>query len=249
MDYNTYLQVKDILFLDIETVTNVPNFETLETRGKKLWERKSKYFQQKYELSLEESFQQKAGLFAEFSKIITISIGYFVITEQEEFQLRIKTFAGENEKEILSEFKTIIEEKFNQKILRLCSHNGKEFDFPFLCRRLLINKISLPQTLKIQGKKPWDIPHLDTLEMWKFGDRSMTSLETLSYIFGIPSSKQEMDGSMVSKVYYEEADPIPKIARYCESDVIVTAQVYLAMQCLPLVDKEQIIRTPLDIKN
>jgi DNA polymerase elongation subunit (family B) len=123
---------------------------------------------------------------------------------------------------------------------KLCAHNGKEFDFPYLSRRMLVNSITLPSLLHLSGAKKWEVPHLDTMEMWKFGDyKHYTSLDLLLALFNIPSSKSEMDGSKVNGVYYQEKD-LKKIATYCVSDVVAIAQLYLKMKNLPLIEERNI---------
>lgn len=240
MDRSIYLQVKDILFLDIETITSHEHYEMLNERGKKLWDKRAQFYD-KLELGEEQTYRQKAGIYAEFSKIISISVGFFLTDENDKLQFRVTSFSAKNEAEILQKFKNLIEDKFNPNTLRLCAHNGKEYDYPYLCRRFLINQISIPKVLDITGKKPWEISHLDTMEMWKFGEyKSFTSLETLAYAFGIPSSKNDIDGSQVSNTYYDEENGFEKITEYCKNDVVVTAQIYLSMQCLPQLTEKQI---------
>jgi DNA polymerase elongation subunit (family B) len=115
----------------------------------------------------------------------------------------------------------------SKKDLSLCAHNGKEFDFPYLSRRMMVNGISLPAVLDNAGKKPWEVKFVDTLELWKFGDyKHYTSLELLAYLFGIPTPKDDIDGSMVAGIYYQEKD-LPRIARYCEKDVLTIIRLLL----------------------
>lgn len=242
MDKNTYTQVKNILFLDIETITLFSSYEEMDERGKKLWDKKSLYFE-KFNLGIEQTYRQKGGIFAEFSKIIAISVGFFILDENDKLIFRVKTFSSLDEKEVLSNFKQLIEDKFNPSSLRLCAHNGKEFDYPYLCKRFLINQIRIPSVLDISGKKPWEIMHLDTMDMWKFGDfKNQTSLETLAYVFNVPSSKDDIDGSQVSNTFYDEENGLEKITNYCQNDVIVLAQIYLSFQCLPQLTENQIIK-------
>jgi len=193
-------------------------------------------------LTPEELYFQKAGIYAEFGKIVTIAVGYFAKVD-DVLSLRVKAFASDNEKEILNDFKGLLEQYFDQQKLALCAHNGKEFDFPYMCRRMLVNGVPPPSCLQIAAKKPWEILHLDTLEMWKFGDRkNFTSLDLLAALFDIPSSKDWIDGSKVNHTYYVEKD-LPRIAKYCMQDVVVTAQLYLKFNCMPLVKAENIIFT------
>ncbi len=225
--------LSNILFLDIETVSQVSDFDELSERKQNLWEKKS--VQWRKELSAEEAYE-KAAIYAEFGKIICISAG-FIHNEK----LHIKSFFGHNEADILTQFKVSLE-KFSQKRkVQLCAHNGKEFDFPYLCRRMLINDIVLPELLQLQGKKPWEVPFLDTLELWRFGDyKNYTSLDLLCEVFDIPTPKDGIDGSQVGKVYWEEQD-LERIVKYCEADVVALTQLYLRMQGMPLLSTEQIM--------
>lgn len=233
-------ELRDIVFLDIETVAITDDFNTLDERMKVQWSRKANFFKREEAQSDEDLYHQRAGIYAEFGKIICIAVGRFYENEAGELGLRTKSYYGDDEKAILLEFKTMIE-KFDQSTLKLCAHNGKEFDFPYICRRMLVNCISLPQVLNLSGKKSWDVPHLDTLEMWKFGDyKHYTSLDLLAAIFSIPSSKGDMDGSQVNGVYYKEKN-LPKIQEYCVRDVVVLAQLFLKMKCLPLMQTQNII--------
>lgn len=229
----------DILFLDIETVSCVPDFDSLQERLKPLWNKKSLLLKQE-ENTCEELFFQRAGIYAEFGKIVTIAVGAFHKNDAGDLSLRVKALFSDDEKDLLLEFKELLESKFDSQRLYLCAHNGKEFDFPYICRRMACHGIPLPQVLEIGGKKPWEVKHLDTLEMWKFGDRkNYTSLELLAAIFDIETSKDGIDGSMVNHVYYKEKN-LQKIADYCKLDVLVTAKLYLKMKCLPGVKEENI---------
>ena len=232
--------IKNLLVIDVETASVVSEYEKLDDRFKPLWDRKAKKFDPDSDVS--EVFAEKAALLAEFGRIISIGVGYFHLNDNEETCLRVKVFAGKDEKEILNEFKQLVEEKFDQKKLTFVAHNGKEFDYPFLCRRMLVHGISLPVVLDFYNKKPWEIPHEDTMQMWRFGEiRNYTSLELLAALFGIESSKTDMDGSMVSGVFHQEGD-IERIKEYCRNDVIVTARIYLRLQVLPDLKPENIFK-------
>jgi predicted PolB exonuclease-like 3'-5' exonuclease len=186
-------------------------------------------------------FHERAGIYAEFGKIIVVAIGKYFDTESGSIGLKTKYFAGHNEKIILEDLKNTLE-KNDQSKTKLCAHNGKEFDFPYLCRRMLVNNVPLPSLLNISGRKSWEIPHLDTMELWKFGDyKHYTSLDLLAALFEIPTSKESMDGSMVNEVYYKEKD-LPKISEYCVRDVVAIAQLYLRMKGLPLIDEKDILK-------
>lgn len=232
-------QLKDILFIDIETAAQHAQFEDVDERLKKHWERKASFLKNEKELSAAEMYVDRAGIYAEYGKIVCISFGAFY-EENDELKLRVASLCGDDEKQIISDFIKIIEKHRAKNNLLLCAHNGKEFDFPYLCRRIVLNGIALPAILQLSGKKSWNIPHLDTLEMWKFGDyKHFTSLDLLAALFDIPSSKQEIDGSMVNHTYHVEKD-LDKINRYCISDVKVLAQLYLKLNGKELVPENNI---------
>jgi 3'-5' exonuclease len=232
-------ELKDILFLDIETVGCTDHYSKLNERLKTQWARKANFLKREESQTDEELFHERAGIYAEFGKIVVIAIGIYIENEHGELGLRTKSFADHDEKKLLLDFKNMLEKM--GPAVRLCAHNGKEFDFPYLCRRMLVNDLALPSVLNTAGKKPWEVNHLDTMEMWKFGDfKHYTSLDLLLAIFNIPSSKGVMDGSMVSKVYYQEGD-LNKIAEYCVGDVVAIAQLYLKMKGSPILKSENII--------
>lgn len=224
-----YEHLRNILFIDIETISAYESLSGESDQKKILWNHKSAYLKKREEddPTDEDFYFRKAGIFAEFGKIIAIGTG-FLHLDGDQVNLRIKTISNENEKELLEEFLTILN-KFNQHTLKFCAHNGKEFDYPYLCRRLLVNGFHLPHALQLMGKRSWEIQHLDTLELWKFGDyKHYTSLDLLASVFGIQSSKTDMKGSEVNEVYYREKN-LKKISEYCSRDVIVTAKLYLRL--------------------
>ena len=224
-------ELRDILFLDIETVASTNDYTTLDERIKTQWARKAQFFKREREQTDEEIFHERAGIYAEFGKIICVAVGKFIETDTGELGLRTKAYYGDDEAALLSDFKTMVE-KMDPVTLKLCAHNGKEFDYPYLCRRLLVNGIGLPAALNIMCKKSWEVQHLDTLDMWKFGDyKHYTSLDLLAAVFNIPSSKDGIDGSKVNAVYYQEKDLI-KIKDYCVRDVVVLAQLFLKLKCI-----------------
>ena len=230
------LHLENILFLDIETVPETQYFSDLDTTKKDLWELKSQY-QRKDEFTAEE-FYDRAGIWAEFGKIICISVGYVAI-QADVRTFRVTSFFGDEVK-ILKDFKNLLISHFSQTKHLLCAHNGKEFDFPYIARRMIINNIELPYKLNLFGKKPWEVPHLDTLELWKFGDyKNYTSLKLLTNILGIPSPKDDIDGSDVFKVFYEEKD-IDRIVDYCEKDTIAVAQIFLRLRGDELLHDDEI---------
>jgi 3'-5' exonuclease len=224
-------ELRDILFLDIETVASTNDYETLDERMKTQWARKALFFKRERNQSDEEIYQERAGIYAEFGKIVCVAVGKFIETETGELGLKTKAYYGDNEATLLSDFKGMIE-KMDPVNLKLCAHNGKEFDYPYLCRRMLVNGISLPPALNIMGKKSWEVQHLDTLDMWKFGDyKHYTSLDLLASLFNIPSSKNGIDGSQVNSVYYRDND-LSKIKDYCIQDVVVLAQLFLKLKSI-----------------
>lgn len=232
--------LKDLVFIDIETVPCEHSFDEVSESMQKLWTKKFIHINKDEEKSIEETYTEKAGIYSEFGKIVCISIGVFYLDKKEVLNFRVKAISNDDEMSLLNEFNDIMNDKFNPKNIRLCAHNGKEFDFPYISRRMIINGIEIPDYLQLSGKKPWEIKHIDTMEMWKFGDRkSFTSLELLTTIFNIPTPKDDIDGSMVAQVYYEQND-LEKIAIYCNKDVAATAQVYLRLQNKPILNEENI---------
>jgi uncharacterized protein YprB with RNaseH-like and TPR domain len=232
------LNLEHILFLDIETVPQHQEFSELDGTAQLLWEQKTQH-QRKDEFTPEE-FYDRAGIWAEFGKIVCISVGYFA-HKGEHRNFRVTSFHGD-ETQILKQFKQLLQDHFSQVKHLLCAHNGKEFDFPYIARRMVINGINLPYKLDLFGKKPWEVPHLDTMELWKFGDyKHYSSLKLLSYVLGIPSPKEDMDGSMVKDVFYKEND-IDRIVTYCELDVVTTAQVFLRLRNEELLNDDEIKR-------
>ena len=231
------LNLENILFLDIETVPETQYYSDLSTDKQALWEHKSQY-QRKDEFTAED-FYDRAGIWAEFGKIVCISVGYFNISDETR-TFRTTSFFGDEYK-ILNDFKTLLNTHFNQPKHLLCGHNGKEFDFPYIARRMIINAIELPEKLNLFGKKPWEVPHLDTLELWKFGDyKSYTSLKLLTHVLGIPSPKDDIDGSEVYRVFYEEKE-IDRIVTYCEKDTIAVAQIFLRLRGDAILTNDEII--------
>jgi 3'-5' exonuclease len=231
------INLEHILFLDIETVPQHSNFGDLDDTAKVLWELKTQY-QRKEDFSPEE-FYDRAGIWAEFGKIICISVGYFKLSGDIR-NFRVTSFHGEEIK-ILKDFKNLLETHFNRPHHVLCAHNGKEFDFPYIARRMIINSMNLPFKLDLFGKKPWEVPHLDTLELWKFGDfKTFTSLKLMAHVLGIPSPKDDIDGSQVRDVFYEERD-INRIIIYCEKDTITVAQILLRLRNEELLNDDEIL--------
>lgn len=230
--------LQNILFLDIETVPQAPDYNLLDPDWKKLWEAKSANIKRQEEDS-PETLYNRAGIYAEFGKVICISCGYFRY-EGGDISFRLRSFYGDDEQLLLKEFAETLTRHFNKAENLLCAHNGKEFDFPYLCRRLIINQLPIPEILNIAGKKPWDVKHIDTMELWKFGDyKSYTSLNLLAKVLGVPTPKDDIDGSMVREVYYQENN-LERIATYCQKDVLTTAQILLRFSGHSILSEDQI---------
>lgn len=225
-----------LLFLDIETVPEKATFDQLTEVEKELYAAKTSY--QRTEDQSPAAFYERAGIWAEFGKIICISVGFFSLLKKKR-NFRIKSFFG-TEKKLLTEFKTLLENHFSQPSQLLCAHNGKEFDFPYIARRMIIHGIDLPAKLNLFNKKPWEVPHLDTLHLWRFGDyKHYTSLSLMAYVLGIPTPKDDIDGSQVAQVYYQDGN-LERIVNYCEKDVLTVAQVVLRLRNEPLLKEEEI---------
>ena len=231
------LTLEHILFLDIETVPQAMSFDMLDDTTKALYADKTKYLRK--EDFTPEEYYERAGIWAEFGKIVCISVGYFkTIGDNRSF--RTTSFYGD-ERTLLIEFKNLLETHFNRSHHILCAHNGKEFDFPYIARRMIVLGVELPYKLNLFGKKPWEVPHLDTLDLWKFGDyKHYTSLKLLTHILGIPSPKDDIDGSEVRSVYYEEGD-IDRILIYCEKDTLAVAQILLRLRNEKLLEPHEVI--------
>lgn len=227
----------DILFLDIETASLTAKFDELDERLREEWIKKERLIKTNTEGKIEPGslYFDRAGIYAEFGQVVCVGVGYFQWKKKEKKLIfRSKVFSDPEERELLVAFSDLLK----KKKWVLCAHNGKEFDFPYLCRRMLIQGVPLPEPLQMAGKKPWEIRHLDTLELWKFGDyKHYTRLELLASVFGIPSSKDDLDGSEVNATFHLEND-LDKIKKYCSRDVEVTARVYLAMH--PQLDEMEI---------
>ena len=229
------LDLSQVIVLDIETVPQYQSYNDVPPNLQELWEIKTSH-QRKPDQSAEE-FYERAGILAEFGKVICISLGIFSY-QHKSYSLRLKSFAGDDEREILRQFSLLIEKQ--SPSLKFCAHNGKEFDYPYICRRLLVNGLEIPVQLDISGKKPWEVNHLDTMEMWKFGDyKHYTSLNLLAAILNIPTPKDDIDGSQVRQVYYEEKN-LDRIIAYCQKDVVTTAQVLLKFKGIDIIPDENI---------
>jgi uncharacterized protein YprB with RNaseH-like and TPR domain len=232
------LNLENVLFLDIETVPQYSCYEALPEKMKKLWDEKASRLKYPDKSDTPEELYLRAGIYAEFGRIICISVGYISGT-----QFRIKSFYQTEEKELLSNFANLLNRHYDTPNHLLCAHNGKEFDFPYIARRLLINGLSIPEILNLAGKKPWEVQHLDTMDLWRFGDyKSYTSLNLLTAIFNIPSPKDDIDGSMVYEIYWLKND-IDRIVAYCQRDTLAVAQLLLRYLGKPIIEDSQVIIT------
>ncbi len=238
-----------ILFLDIETVPGVSDFSLLPQNMACLWEEKfmtlQKYFQEKYDDSVTpaEAYNTNAGIYSEFGKIVCISVG-FIYYKNNEMCFRTKSFTAHDERKILQDFSQLVNEHCCTVDYLFCGHNIKEFDIPYICRRMVINGLTIPYILDVSGKKPWEVAFLDTMELWKFGDRkSFTSLKLLTAVLGIQTPKDDIDGSQVAEVYYQEGN-LGRIALYCQKDVLATAQVFLRLNHFDIINEMNIEHIP-----
>ena len=229
------IKLDKILFLDIETVPQFKTFDEAPEKIQKLWAKKSTDKNIHVDDKTPAEVFQRAGIYAEFGKIICISVG--IISTKDGKKLRIKSFYGHDEKTLLIDFSKLLEKHYNSDDTFLCGHNGKEFDFPYIARRLLINGLKIPKILDLAGKKPWENRHLDTMELWKFGDyKTYTSLDLLTTIFNIPTPKDDIDGSMVCDIYWKE-NQLERIVTYCQKDVVALVQLFLRYRTEDLIDE------------
>jgi DNA polymerase elongation subunit (family B) len=231
------IKVEDVMFLDIETVPESSSYELLSSAMQNLWDKKSKQFRSSDQTA--QDVYERAGIYSEFGKIICISVG--LIREKNPFSFRLKSFFGKDEKSLLSEFSVMLT-KFSRtsKEAILCAHNGKEFDFPYIARRMIINRLTIPEILDNAGKKPWEIKLLDTMDLWKFGDyKNYTSLDLLTSVLDIPTPKDDIDGSMVAGIFYND-DNLQRIVHYCEKDVLAIARILLRFMNLPGLSEDKI---------
>ncbi|MEM1327289.1 MAG: 3'-5' exonuclease [Bacteroidota bacterium] len=241
------IDLSKILFLDIETVSEQNRYEDLSERFQKLWKLKSRSVLRQYDEEITDeqaaaAYTDKAGIFAEFGKIVCISVGVMYRSSDGRFGLRLKSFASEDESELLRDFSQMLNQYYNDSNQHyICGHNIKEFDVPYMCRRIITNQLHLPNLLQIAGKKPWETKYLlDTLELWKFGDyKHYTSLNLLAAVLDFPTPKDDIDGSQVGRVFWEEGD-IDRIAFYCEKDVLATVQLFLRYKRLPILEDDQV---------
>lgn len=228
-----------ILFLDIETVSQYAAFGEVPEDWKELWRHKAESLTRDKPLATPEDVYGRAAIYAEFGKIICISCGIISATGSEK-KISLKSFYGNDEKNLLLQFNELLRKWASDNQKYLCAHNGKDFDFPYLCRRMIIHGIPIPSVLNLSGKKPWEIQHIDTMELWKFGEyKSFVSLNLLAHALGIQTPKDDINGSQVGEVYWEQKD-LPRIVTYCQKDVVTVAQIYLRMNGESLIRPENI---------
>lgn len=236
----TQINLTNLLVIDIETVPGAPDFQLLSDNWKELWQDKiSKTMPEN--ILPDQSYLQKAGILAEFGKIICISTGFFYNDTNGDLCFKLKSFSGDNESEVLSAFVDLLNTfRAKRGNFAIAGHNVKEFDIPYICRRMLILDLALPETLQLSGKKPWETNLIDTMELWKFGDyKNYVSLKLLAAVLGIATPKDDIDGSMVKDVYYVEKN-LPRIVTYCQKDVVTVANIMLRFKQLPYLKQENI---------
>jgi DNA polymerase elongation subunit (family B) len=236
------IKLEDILFVDIETVSQKPDFQELNEIEQQLWEQKSAFLRKDGQTAC--SVYDRAAIYAEFGKIVCISVGYIIKNPENILSFRMLSFYDDDEFKLLNDFsQTLSKFAANRPNMQVCAHNGKEFDFPYIARRMLINKIQVHKKLDVAGKKPWEVPFIDTMELWRFGDyKSYTSLNLLTHVFGIPSPKDDISGAQVGEVYWKEND-LQRIVRYCEKDVLSIAQLLLCYKNMNLIEAENVYST------
>lgn len=229
-----------ILFIDMETAPLSPTFEDLDKDMQKLWHYRTNHFKPEH-LSTSDYYDTKASVYAEFGKIICISIGTFTRYKgADNANFRIKSFYNDDEKTLLTDFLPLLQTHFTPDRYYLCGHNIKEFDVPFLARRILINNLRLPPMLNISSLKPWEVPYVDTMQLWKFGEfRNFTSLALLTKVLGLPSPKTDLEGSQIASVYWNNKD-LERIKNYCQQDVLAVAQILLRYKNLATISADKV---------
>ncbi|MFD1142742.1 ribonuclease H-like domain-containing protein [Larkinella insperata] len=234
-------RLKNLLFIDIKTVAGAPSYNDLDERIQQQWGQKTSYFQNDENWSAAKWYDTRASYYAEYGKIVCIGIGGLYWDDDNNVFLKVKTLANDDEEALLGEFINIIE-KYPSNELILCAHNGKEFDYPYLCRRMLVHGHQLPAALRLSGRKPWDIPHQDVLEMWRFGDsRHFVPLDLLAAVLNLPTQPLELTGDQTSLVYYQKMG-LSKVREYARASIVTLVQVYLRLLGAPLVEEQRITR-------
>ncbi len=233
------IKAENLLIIDIETVPIYKSYTELGENMQKLWDRKSQKLEPE-NTNTEATFAKYAGIYAEFGKIICIGLGYF-IKKDNEYTLKIKTLSGHDEKTLLEEFATVCNKFFKGSEKQFCGHNIREFDIPYICRRSFINQVYLPSILTdLQNKKPWENPMLDTLQFWKFGEyKNFTSVDLLSSVLHIPTPKDDIDGSEVANVYWQQNN-LERIVKYCSKDIVTVGQILMRLNGMKLMNEQEI---------
>ncbi len=224
--------LKEVLFLDIETVPHVATYDELDANWQSLWDSKHATFRDAAVSTPAESFASKAGIYAEFGKIICVSIGFFHHDKKSGSDtFRVKSFSSDEEADLLAPFCTLLANYFNDiDRWHLGGHNVREFDIPYLCRRILANGLALPAILDLSGRKPWEINVIDTLQQWRFGDfKNYTSLKLIAATLGIASPKEDIEGKDVAAVYWQGHE-LERIVRYCQRDVVTVARILMRLK-------------------
>lgn len=237
------LNLENIFFLDTETVPQFPNFSDMPEEFQKLWADKSeKLKSSEPDQTPETLYNTRGGIYSEFGKIVCISVGFFR-KEQNVLKLRLKSYFDDDETIILTQFSEMIRTHFKPSIHYLCAHNGKEFDFPYIARRTIINKMKLPDIFDLFGKKPWETEYfLDTMQLWRFGDiKNYTSLKLLCHILNIPTPKIDIEGKDVVNVYWKDNN-LKRIAEYCEKDVLAIARLVMRYKGMEIIPDEDVIK-------
>lgn len=233
------IPLHNILFLDIETASQYPSYSNMPSEWQGLWDHRSNALLRNKEEETSESIYAKASLYAEFGKVICISCGVIQGSGTNR-KIVIKSFVDEDEKTLLNDFSNMVQKWSFGEARWLCAHNGKDFDFPFLCRRMTVHRVPIPAVLNCTGKKPWETSFLDTMELWKFGEyKCLTSLNLMANTLGIQTPKDDIDGSKVGGVYWIEKN-IARIVAYCQKDVVTVAQIFLHLQNEPPILEENI---------
>jgi len=234
-------RLKSTLFIDLKTVAGTARYNQLDPRLQRQWEQKISSFRKEENWSIQEWYDNRASYYAEYGKIICLAFGGLFWNDQDVPRLKVRTLFNEDERTLLQQVVQVIE-RYPADELSLCAHNGREFDFPYLCRRLLVNGLPLPQALQLSGRKPWENPHQDTLELWRFGDsRHFVPLEVLAAALDLPAEPLELTGDQVSRVYYQDGD-VDGIRRYAQSSLVNLVQVYLRLTGLPTIEPANIVR-------
>ncbi len=236
-----HVNPENAIYIDIETVPMAKDFETLPQPFRDLWHERFDRQNKEGDLNVNEHFFQNAGIYAEYGKVICISVGILVKHDNERI-LRIRSFAGHDEKQVLSDFASMLNKNFTNRSMHFfCGHNINEFDIPFLCRRMLVNGIKLPGSLDISGLKPWEVKNIDTMLQWKFGDyKNFTSLRLLAALFDIPTPKDDISGKDVGKVYWHENN-LERIVTYCQKDVLTVVRLLLKFKGIETIADEQVV--------